>query len=79
MTKIFGFFVLIILVIMPVLFTLWMNLTPGYFQFKCCGVGYLRDKDKRGFACIQMCPPKSILNQNKDRLMLLLSKLDFNR
>lgn len=62
--------------------TVWMNLTPGYFQYGgCnCAVGYLTDvqadKERRDPICnlVGVCHPNFW-----DKPLLLATRLDFNR
>lgn len=56
---------------------LWMNITPGHFQTKCCTVGYLTEKEAYRGACILFCKPNYLTFFNI--LKLQLANLDLNK
>lgn len=61
---------------------LWMNLTPGYFQYGPCGcsVGYYTDEEISSIQvkCLTMCYVSRPGRVLKD-FLLLMSHLDLNR
>lgn len=68
-----------------VLLILWINITPGYFQSnRCCGYGYLTDKETEDYFIINKCNTIDCLPPtNKDKLIAvflsLLANIDFNK
>lgn len=78
---------LIIIAAAPVVFILWMNLTPGYFRRSICGCGgevkYLTDLEIRKDSSVCNNQVESCFIRSSrpyiDVFLLNLSSLDFNR
>lgn len=76
---------LIVLLLIPVIFVLWMNLTPGYYHGNGCSSrvvyapdGYLYS-GRNGFDTTHVCINRGLLERFADELKLKLALLDFNR
>lgn len=71
---------LIVLLLIPVIFVLWMNLTPGYFQMVGCNFGYFTDEK---IIKLNHGLPSNLtadcLPTNFSKLLLYSARLDFNK
>lgn len=76
-------FILLILSIILISFlgvVVWMNLTPGYFQYGSCGctVEYVMDQQSSTCTLNGVCEPAAV-RRFIDHFLLILVKLDFNK
>lgn len=80
--KKFLLLILSIILISFLVFILWMNLTPGYFQYSgcLCKIGYLTDEQAQEGRNAPICAVVGVCGPViGDKPLLLLAKLDFNR
>ncbi len=84
MTKLKLLFVFIVGAFLS--FIAWMNITPGYYRYHSCGciVRYMTDYEyeqgkTRCSDIFGACVPPEGLLRNRNDILLILSKLDFNR